>query len=99
MDFCIDASQLRAALANIEAAEKNGFHHCLAVFRMSTVGLSVADCRATYSDLVERAHPTDSRLDWGRFQRVSVRYRFEGGELIPAPPSSIADTETKGENQ
>lgn len=85
MEFCIDAAQLRAALAEIEAAEKNGFHHCLAVFRFSHAGFNLQDCRATYGDLLERAHPTDGNLNWGRFQRVSARHRFEGGKLVPLP--------------
>lgn len=38
MNLCIDAVQLRKALADIEAAEKNGFMHCLAVFRLSSTG-------------------------------------------------------------
>ena len=83
MFFCIDAKQLRAALAEIEAAEKNGFHHCLAVFRLARVGNMLDACRADYSDLLERASDTDKSLDWGRFQGVSRKFTFDGAKLAP----------------
>lgn len=83
MTFCISAEHLRAALKEIEAAEANGFAHCLAVFNLTSAGPCLDDCRAEYSDLSERAHPTDPKFNWGRFQRVSARYKFENGELIP----------------
>ena len=83
IELCVDADQLRSALAEVEAAERNGFKHCLAVFKMTSAGLSLDACRATYSDLLERAHPTDGCLNWGRFQRVSKRYQFKDGELVP----------------
>jgi hypothetical protein len=85
MNFCIDAEQLRKALAEIEAAEKNGFTHCLAVFFMASAGRMVSQNRAEYSDLVERAHPTDSAYDWGRFQAVSRYNEFRDGRLVPLP--------------
>jgi hypothetical protein len=83
MEFCVDAKTLRAALAEIEAAEANGFMHCLAVLKFRSVGPMVSDNRAEYSDILERAHPTDGRLNWGRFQRVSARHKFEDGKLVP----------------
>lgn len=83
MSFCIDAEQLRAALKEIEQAEANGFMHCLAVFDLTQAGHSLDACRASYSDLCEKAHPTDARYDWGRFQLVSKMHRFENGELVP----------------
>lgn len=83
MNFCIDAEQLRSALKEIEAAERNGFNYCLAVFRFVSAGSSISENRAAYSDLMERAHPTDGNLDWGRFQGVSRRHRFKGGKLVP----------------
>lgn len=86
MDLCINAKQLRKALADIEAAEERGFMFCLAVFKMSAVGPSISDCRADYSDMVERAHPFDGNLDWGRFQSVSKRARFIDGELVYDQP-------------
>lgn len=82
MHFCIDAEQLRKALTQIEAAEANGFNHCLAVFVMTGAGRDLDACRAEYSDLYEKAHPTDGKLNWGRFQNVTGRHRFEGGELV-----------------
>lgn len=81
MSFCIGADALRAALADIEAAEKNGFHHCLAVFDVAQAGRMLDDCRAVYSDLIEKAHPTNPSLNWGRFQGVTRRHRFVDGRL------------------
>lgn len=82
MEFCITAEQLRKALADIERAEKRGFQYCLAVFRMSSAGWSVSDNLAEYSDMLERAHPTDGALNWGRFQGVTRGFRFRGGKLV-----------------
>lgn len=90
MELCITAADLRAALADIEAAERNGFHHCLAVLKLSSAGGGLDECRVRYSDLLERAHPTDGRLNWGRFQRVTARHRFEGGKLVPIPAGVAA---------
>ena len=85
MELCINAQQLRAALAEIEAAEKNGFMHCLAVFKMASAGPMISDCTANYSDLLERAHPTRGDMDWGRFRGVSRRNKFstKTGKLTP----------------
>lgn len=82
MEFCIDAEQLRKAIDEIEKAEINGFLHCLAVFRLTSAGFMISDNRASYSDLLERAHPTDGSLNWGRFQNVSGRNKFIGGKLV-----------------
>lgn len=87
MYFCIDATQLRKALAEIEAAEANGFMHCLAVFRMASAGHMLDDNRAEYSDLIEKADPTNGHLDWGRFQSVTKRNRFVDGYLVPLDAS------------
>lgn len=86
LTFCIDAEQLRRALADIETAERNGFHHCLAVFDLTSASRTLSDCRATYSDLMERAHPTNPEYNWGRFQGVTRKCRFEDGRLIPLAP-------------
>jgi len=83
MQFCISAVELRKALAAIEPAEANGFAHCLAVFEFTQAGPMIDDNRAAYSDLIEKAHPTDPNLNWGRFQRVSARNRFDGKKLVP----------------
>lgn len=89
MQFCIDSEQLRAAIKEIEAAEKNGFHFCLAVFRMSSAGPMLHHCQAEYSDLIERAHPTDGRYDWGRFQSVTKRNKFKDGKLVPIKSTGL----------
>lgn len=83
MDFCISSLELRCALEEIEAAEKNGFDYCLAVFRLASVGPNLDQCRATYSDLIEKADPTNGHLNWGRFQGVSRRNKFVDGKLVP----------------
>lgn len=83
MEFCISSLELRKALEAIEDAEKNGFDYCLAVFQMTSVGPMLDQCRAAYSDLIEKAHPTDPSLDWGRFQGVSRRNMFVDGKLVP----------------
>ena len=85
MNFCITGDQLRKALADIDAAEKNGFMHCLAVFDITQAGKMIDECRAEYSDLVEKAHPTDGNFNWGRFQGVTRKHRFENGRLHPLP--------------
>lgn len=85
MEFCINADELRKALADIERAEKNGFMHCLAVFQFNSAGPMLSQCQAGYSDMIERAHPTNGNLDWGRFQGVTRRNTFADGKLIPIP--------------
>lgn len=83
MEFCINTDELRAAIKDIERAEKRGFKFCLAVFTLTSAGHSLGDNRASYSDLYEKAHPTDGRFDWGRFQCVSKYYKFKNEKLIP----------------
>jgi len=83
MNFCINAEQLRKALADIEAAEQSGFMHCLAVFSMVRAGRMLDQNVAEYSDMIEKARPTDGNFDWGRFQSISRRYTFDGEKLVP----------------
>jgi hypothetical protein len=73
---------MRAALREIEEAEANGFNHCLSVFKLSHVGVMLYQCTAEYSDIFERAHPTDGNLNWGRHQRVTKNCKFVDGELV-----------------
>ena len=82
MDFCITAVELRKALTDIEAAEKNGFKCCLAIFKMASVSPELDGCRAEYSDMIEQASWTDSRLKWGRLQRITERNKFKNGKLV-----------------
>jgi hypothetical protein len=96
-EFCVDATSLRAALAEIEAAEKNGFFSCLAVFRLDSAGPMLSDCRLRYSDLFERAHPSDGRLNWGRYQGVTRRNRFKDGKLVPIKPRRRASGEPRND--
>jgi hypothetical protein len=90
LELCIDAEQLRKALADIEQSEANGFRYCLAVFTLSSAGSMIDQCRMTYSDKIEKAHPTDPRLDWGRFQGVSRNNRFTNGKLIPIKKAKVS---------
>jgi len=80
MNFIINGEQLRKALKEIRAAEKNGFMFCEAV-------LDVDDREGTwiklrFSDLWEKAHPTNGNFDWGRFQGVSKHNKFKNGRLV-----------------
>ena len=70
-------------MAEVEVAEKNGFKFCLPVFKLTSAGISLDDCVASYSDLCEKAHPTDGKLNWGRFQSVTKRNKFKNGKLVP----------------
>jgi hypothetical protein len=83
MEFCIKAKELRNALKEIEIAENNGFHYCLAVFTMISVGRSLDENLAEYHDIVEKAHPTDDTLDWGCGQGVTKTHKFRKAGLIP----------------
>jgi hypothetical protein len=83
IQFAIDAQELRRALADIERAEANGFHYCLAVLELRQIGPMLGDCQVAYSDLIERAHPYSGRLNWGRHQNIVGRFRFADGRLIP----------------
>jgi len=83
LEFCINAEHLRKALTEIEAAEANGFDHCLGVFEITESGIMIDETLAHYSDLLEKAHPTRTDLDWGRYQGVSKMNTFKDGELIP----------------
>jgi hypothetical protein len=83
MQLCINAQELRKALADIEAAEANGFMHCQAVFGLATAGPNLGDCTMNYSDMIERAHPFEPAFNWGRYQRVSARNKFKDGKLVP----------------
>lgn len=82
IEFCIRSDSIRAALQELEAAEKNGFTHCLAVFRLTNAGPMLDECRAEYSDLLERAADDDPNLNWGRFQGVTRKYKFKNGQLV-----------------
>jgi len=85
MEICIEPEQLRKALAEIERAEGNGFHHCLSVFTLSSGGSTLDQCRMKYSDILERADPTNGNLDWGRHQGVTRYNKFIDGKLVPNP--------------
>ena len=79
--FKTNAKELRRALKEIKRAEKNGFMYCEAVFK------PVATTNDTwvvlaYSDLIEKAHPTDGNYSWGRYQGVTENNVFKNGKLV-----------------
>lgn len=81
MEISLDKKELEKALADIREAEESGFMFCRGVFRV--VGMDGSIGNAVYSDLWEKAHPTDGHLNWGRFQSVHKRNRFVNGRLEP----------------
>lgn len=81
MLMAIGADELRKALTDIEAAERNGFMHCLAVLETKGV-FHCGNLELRYSDLWERAHVTDPSKDWGRFQGVSRWNKWDGKRLV-----------------
>jgi len=83
IEMVITAAELRKALSVIEAAEKNGFMFCLSVVKLSSVGPRLDQCLLQYNDLIEKAHPTDGKLDWGRGQCVTKSFKFKNGKLVP----------------
>lgn len=83
MEFCITEKQLRLALKDINHAKRNGFHHCVPVFQFVSASGMIEDCKANYTDLIEKAHPLDDSLNWGRMQYVTHRNRFVNGKLVP----------------
>lgn len=87
---CVDAATLRQALAEIERAEASGFQHCMAVLVVDSTSHELVRRTARYSDLWERASLEDGRLDWGRGQDVTRRFRFDGERIVPVEPSKKA---------
>jgi len=83
MNVVITGDELRKALADLEVAEKNGFMFCLAVLQLTSASPMLDGCRMKYCDLIEKAHPVDPSLSWGRFQGVTRRYKFKQGKLVP----------------
>ena len=83
IELTITGDELRRALSAVEAAEKQGFMHCLAVVHLTSVGQGIHECSLSFSDIIERAHPTDGSKDWGRFQGISLKYKFKDGKLVP----------------
>tara|TARA_Y100000310_G_scaffold9550_1_gene10054 strand:- start:228 stop:485 length:258 start_codon:yes stop_codon:yes gene_type:complete len=82
MEFVINSDQLRKALKEIERAEKNGFMHCQSVFELVRAGQSLSDNIANFTEILEKAHPTDGSLDWGRGQHITKRFKFVKGKLV-----------------
>jgi len=78
--YYVTAKELKKALKDIKKAEKNGFMYCEAVFK--PIGIDMAFTILEYSDIIEKAHPTNSKFNWGRFQGVSRIYKFKNNKLI-----------------
>lgn len=80
MECTITEKELKKALKAIRRASRGGFHYCEGVFR--AVGFDGTLVKLEYSDLMEKAHPTDGRYNWGRYQGISRNYTFQNGKLI-----------------
>lgn len=83
MDFKIPMEEINKALAEIDIAEQNGFHFCEPVFEIEYCGDWLDKRKAKYKELIEKAHPTDPNLDWGRGQDVTKKCKFIEGKLVP----------------
>ncbi len=83
MIFLIPKEDLEKALADIKAAEKNGFMHCKSVFKLVSYGSFLDEREAKYSDMSERAHPTNGALNWGTGQNITKNNAFKDGKLVP----------------
>lgn len=87
--FIVDRAEIQTALAELHRAESRGFNWCRPVFRLYPPPPEdsdrLMDRVLRYSDLWERAHPIDGRLDWGRYQNVSRDLYFYDGKLQTAP--------------
>lgn len=82
-EICLRADDLRAALADIEIAEKRGFMHCLAVVKVVHIGPMLDETVAEYVTILEQAHPTNGHMKWGRGQNITKRYKWKNGALVP----------------
>ena len=91
MQMVVSSKQLRAALAEIEAAESRGFGHCLAVFSLMSAGFILDENKLKFDDLICRASNTNSHLDWGRggMEKYS---RFIDGKVVDDPAEEYAKT-------
>ena len=74
MYISLSKKELLGALHDLDRAEKNGFLYCLGIFQIK--GLNGVIGFAEYSDLLEKAHPTDGQLNWGRGQDITKRFHF-----------------------
>lgn len=82
MNLCITEKEVKAMAKVFRNARKNGFNYCLAVLEFD--GMQNPHwLRLRYSDLWEKAHPTDGSLDWGRCQSITERFTFRDGKLKP----------------
>ena len=82
MEFVIDGKQLRLALKDIKKAEKRGFMYCQAIFEFVQAGKMLDQNVAEYGELMEKAHPTNGNLDWGRGQDITKNCKFIKGRLV-----------------
>ena len=83
MELCIDHNELKKAVSKIKKAEKNGFYCCLAIFKITHAGSMLHDCTAEFNGIIEMASAVNDKLNWGRGQGITERYKFKDGTLIP----------------
>ncbi len=81
-EFKLNGEELRKALAEIEKAEKSGFMFCEAVFDVREAE-NDHWLTGNYLELLEKAHPTEESLNWGRGQDVTKRNIFKDGRVVP----------------
>lgn len=79
MFFILNKEQLTKALTALERAEKHGFTHSLACFKVDSLTKD-KHIALEYDSMWDKAHPTDGNLDWGR-QKVSENYKLINGKL------------------
>jgi hypothetical protein len=66
IEVTISVKELKKAIKAAASAAKDGFNHSLPVFRLSTAGPGIEECKMEYGDLILKAHPIDPNLNWGR---------------------------------
>lgn len=81
-EFTLDEHELLKALKDIEEAKKNGFNHCVSVFRLKQID-DHTTANSEYNCMVVKAHPTDGKFNWGRLTQIHKRNKFIDGKLIP----------------
>jgi hypothetical protein len=80
----ISGDELRKALAEVEKAEAAGFIASQAVFNLEMKNSVWGD--GTFSDVCEKAHPTNGALNWGRDNfLVKSGARFVDGKIVMPP--------------
>lgn len=90
----ISGDELRKALAEVEKAEAAGFIASQAVFKLEAKNAVWSD--GTFTDVCEKAHPTNPALNWGRDNfLVKGGSTFRNGKLL-GPPHEFTECKKIG---